>query len=69
MFSDQFGILGLQETWITPDNLYGAILFYLVGYLCFKISPHLLKLFTRMPQCCFFPSYQSFILPETGVIS
>ena len=51
-FSNQFGISGLLETWITQKELYGVILFiylYSMGFF----FPHLLQLFSKMPLCCF----------------
>ena len=55
-FSNQFGISGLLETWITPDKLYGAMF-----YFSFGSSLNLLQLFRRVlqrsftvkPQKCF----------------
>lgn len=41
MLTNLFGILGLLETWLTPDKLHGANFF----------PPQILKLFMRMLQC------------------
>lgn len=48
IFSNQFGILELPETWIIPTQLCGARL----CFADFKSSLQLLQLFSRMLQLC-----------------
>lgn len=56
VFSNQFGISGLLDTWSATDDMYGAFLrLLLVVFLRFKTSLHLLQLFTEnaaTPFCC-----------------
>ena len=51
-----FGLSVLQ-TWIMPDEFYGAVLYFVFCFwLCFhlfKNSSHLLKLFRKMLEHCF----------------
>lgn len=45
----QFWISGLLETWITLNELYGAVLYlFLLFFLQFNTSPQLLQLFRRI---------------------
>ena len=48
IFLNQFGISGLPETWITADELYGAILVFLGGLLLFK-SPATSVIYAVLP--------------------
>ena len=53
IFSNQFGISGLQETWIASDQLWGAIfMFFSSWFLRFETSPQQHQLCRRMLQHC-----------------
>ena len=59
-FSNQFGISGPLHTWITPDELYGAI--WRVILSPFWTSPLLLHLLRRMLQHCFALNLQKYFV-------
>lgn len=69
IFSNQFGMLGLAETWKTLDKLYGLLFFFFL--LRFKTSPQLLRLFGNCfavkPPKCFVEYETDFLSAWVGV--
>lgn len=53
VFSNQFGISGILEAWITPDELYWAVWFFCLFFcVCFYVLKQVPSFFSCLGKCC-----------------